>query len=146
MFTLRSRVSLASGVWTTLAAAIVVGVPNTTLGQSHLPPCVPEVVWTDCQGIDTFPNGGKYVGEFKDGKYNGESTFTFSDGQKYVGEFKDGKYHGQGTFTFANGSTYVGDWKEGKYDGRGTLYAADGSIKQSGIWKDNIFVQALVPQ
>ncbi len=30
--------------------------------------------------------------------YNGEGTFTWSDGGKYVGEWKDGKMHGQGTF------------------------------------------------
>ena len=145
MFTLRLRVSLASRVWAALAAGIVVSVPNITFGQSHLPPCAPEVVWTNCQGIDTFPNGGKYDGEWIANLPNGQGTFTFPGGYKYVGELKDGKYHGQGTFTFANGNIYVGDWKEGKYDGRGTLYAADGSIKQSGIWKENVFVQAPVP-
>ena len=30
-----------------------------------------------------------YVGEFKDGKYHGQGTYTYPDGRKYVGEFKD---------------------------------------------------------
>ena len=32
-----------------------------------------------------------YVGEWKDGKRNGQGTFTSTDGSKYVGEYKDGK-------------------------------------------------------
>jgi hypothetical protein len=48
----------------------------------------------DCQngqGTITYSDGGKYVGEWKDGKRNGQGTMTLSDGQKYVGEWKDGK-------------------------------------------------------
>ena len=33
----------------------------------------------------------KYVGEYKDGKRNGQGTQTWLDGRKYVGEYKDGK-------------------------------------------------------
>ena len=34
----------------------------------------------------TFPDGSKYVGEYKNGKCNGQGTFTTPDGFKYVGE------------------------------------------------------------
>ena len=34
---------------------------------------------------------------------NGYGTFTFPDGKKYVGEFKDIEYHGQGTLIYADG-------------------------------------------
>jgi len=44
-----------------------------------------------------YANGNKYVGEYKDGKRNGEGTYTFVDGNKFVGEYKDGKRSGQGT-------------------------------------------------
>ena len=54
----------------------------------------------------TWSDGSKYVGEFKEGKKNGQGTLTSPDGRKYVGEFKDGKQHGQGTETFPHGSTY----------------------------------------
>ena len=33
----------------------------------------------------------KYVGEYKDGKRNGQGTQTWLDGRKYVGEYKNGK-------------------------------------------------------
>ena len=35
-------------------------------------------------------------------------------GRKYVGEWKEGKYDGQGTETLSNGWKYVGEWREGK--------------------------------
>lgn len=93
------------------------------------------------QGTFTFPNGEKYVGNFKDGTFNGQGTFTFPDGNNYVGEFKDGKFSGQGTFTFADGRTYVGEFKDDKYDGKGTLYAANGSVLKSGLWSNNQLVE-----
>jgi hypothetical protein len=32
--------------------------------------------------------------EFKDNKMNGQGTYTFANGNKYVGQFKDEKYDG----------------------------------------------------
>ena len=49
------------------------------------------------QGTRTFTNGDKYVGEWKNGKENGNGKrnspdgSTFSAGRKYEGEWKDGK-------------------------------------------------------
>ena len=69
-------------------------------------------------GFLIFPKKGrnikglkKYVGSWKNGKYNGEGTFTRSDGGKYFGEWKDNRewngrmYHKNGKiiFTFVNG-------------------------------------------
>ena len=36
-------------------------------------------------------DGKKYEGEWKDDKKNGQGTETFPNGSKYVGEFKNGK-------------------------------------------------------
>jgi hypothetical protein len=37
--------------------------------QSSLPPCPPiGYVWDRCIGTYTFADGGKYVGEFRDGE------------------------------------------------------------------------------
>ena len=83
----------------------------------------------------TFPNGDKYVGEFKDDKPNGKGTYTWSDGGKYEGEYKDGKKNGQGTKTWTNGDMYEGKFKVGKYHGQGTYTWNDGR-KYVGEWKD----------
>ena len=40
-----------------------------------------------------------YKGEWKNGKYNGQGTFTYPDGTKYVGKLKNGEYNGKGTLT-----------------------------------------------
>ena len=56
----------------------------------------------------------KYVGEYKDGKRNGQGTYTFPDGRKFVGEWKDGKINGQGTMTTLDGTKYEGEWKDEK--------------------------------
>ena len=40
--------------------------------QSSLPPCPPiGYVWDGCIGIYTGPDGIKYVGEWRDGEFNG---------------------------------------------------------------------------
>src|SRR6266404_7190740 len=93
--------------------------PTVVVGQSRLPPCpnaIPVPYWDSCQGTErtfTIPDG-VYVGEFKDGKKNGQGTVTYDDGSKYVGEFKDGKRNGWGTYTYTDGSKLVGEFKTEK--------------------------------
>jgi uncharacterized membrane protein YhaH (DUF805 family) len=104
-----------------------------------LPPCpgsYNQDTWTNCQGTGTFADGGKYVGEFKDGKLHGQGTGTWADGGKYVGEWKGGEVHGQGTFTFSDGDKYVGEWKDDKRHGQGTGTSASGE-EYVGEWKDD---------
>jgi len=49
------------------------------------------------------------------GKKNGQGTLTYPDGGKYVGEWKNGKKNGQGTFTDPYGNKYEGEYENGKY-------------------------------
>ena len=49
---------------------------------------------------------------------HGQGTETFADGSKYVGEFKDDKKHGQGTYTYPDGEV-----KEGIFENDKFLYA-----------------------
>ena len=107
----------------------------------------------ECQGGDiktqsncfsplTLADGGKYIGEYKDGKPHGVGTFTSAYGDKYVGQFKDGKSNGQGTYTYSNGDKYVGEYKDSKPNGLGTLYASNGSVTRQGIWAEGNFVRS----
>lgn len=45
-------------------------------------------------GVKTFPNGKKYIGKFKKGKYAGFGFLenAFVKGDKYFGQFKNGKF------------------------------------------------------
>ncbi len=92
----------------------------------------------DCQngqGTMTWPDGTKYIGEFKNGKPNGQGKKEYSDGFKYVGEFKDGERNGQGTMTYPDGTKYVGQWKDWTMNGQGTMTYPDGS-QYVGEFKD----------
>jgi hypothetical protein len=95
----------------------------------------------DGRGTFTFASGDKYVGEFKGGRRNGQGTFTFVSGNEYVGEFKDGKFEGLAAYTLAGGMKYVGEFKESKYHGQGIEYRADGTISRSGQWVDGDLAQ-----
>ena len=144
--------------------SIVFGLVILHSYASNLPTCKGNY-WTNCFGTDTYTNGDKYLGEFKDNKRNGHGTYTYANGDKYVGEYKDNLKHGQGTFTFADGDKFFGGYKDGKYDGFGTYifadgsrdvgqwengklngsaiqYNADGSIYRQGIYKDDEFQYA----
>ena len=77
----------------------------------------------------------KYVGEWKDDEFHGQGTFIFPESAKYVTELKDGEYHGQGMATMSFG-TYVGKFKDGKYHGKGTLTLPDGRVLK-GNWINN---------
>jgi hypothetical protein len=96
-------------------------------------------------GTQTYTNGDKYVGEFRDGLPNGTGTRTYQNKSKYVGEFKNGILSGQGTLTIATGNRYVGEFRYGKPDGQGRYLAANGSTLPIEIWADR-FVGAVVDQ
>ena len=87
------------------------------------------------KGTITYPNGSKYVGEFKAYKFNGQGTLTWSDGTEYVGGFKDSWFNGQGTLTWSDGTEYVGGFKDGMFNGQGILIWPDG-LKYIGLFRD----------
>jgi len=89
---------------------------SSAVAQSHLPQCPADtsVLWNNCEGVLTMPNGDKYVGEFRDGKPNGQGVITWTNGSKYVGGISDGKMNGKGTLTWADGSISVGEFNDGK--------------------------------
>ena len=70
--------------------------------------------WDECEGSFTYGNGGKYVGEWRNGKRNGQGTFT-TNSDKYVGEFRNDRRHGRGTLALANGQVKEGIWKDGRF-------------------------------
>ena len=94
-----------------------------------------------CFGTLTHPNGDEYVGEVKEGRYNGQGTYTFSNGDKYIGEWKDSKNHGQGTIIFGPnsktaGDKFIGEFKNNMKNGQGTYFYYNGN-KYVGEWKDD---------
>jgi clan AA aspartic protease (TIGR02281 family) len=112
------------------------------LAQSRLPSCLQaQTYWHMCFGTFTFPSGDRYVGEWRDNKFDGEGTYTLPSGERYVGEFRSHQRNGQGTHILPSGEKYVGEFKNGKRDGQGSLFNARGTLLQRGAWRNNAFVQ-----
>ena len=81
-----------------------------------------------------------YVGEFTDGKPNGNgTTISLETNRKFSGQYVNGKPDGYGIRSFANGEKYIGYFKEGEYNGEGVFYAKDGTVLQSGNWAMGVF-------
>lgn len=120
------RVTLRALLPTALAFAQT---PAMQRAQTEILPDCPLTeprYWNNCKGTLTFSNGDKYVGEFRDGKRNGQGTLTFGKGGRYVGEFRDGTFNGQGALMYPSGSKYVGEFRDGKRNGQGTDTASNG--------------------
>ncbi len=106
----------ASGVIRLLRLVFLLVLPLATAAQPQLPPCPsgPSTTWKNCFGATYLALGYKYVGEWMDGKPNGEGVYTFPAGNGYVGEFRDGMFHGQGIEYFSNGTLrQSGRWSNG---------------------------------
>lgn len=96
-------------------------------------------------GTVSWDSGNKYVGEWKDGRQDGEGTYTSAEGE-YVGQWKNGRKEGFGTSTRKlpkkkdNNKLYevkyIGEWKDGRKDGEGTIFLHNGQ-SWNGIFLNN---------
>ncbi|XP_030062408.1 MORN repeat-containing protein 5 [Microcaecilia unicolor] len=57
--------------------------------------------------------GSSYVGEYRNGRMEGEGKYTLPTDTRYEGEMKDGMFHGKGTLHFPGGSQYTAIWEDG---------------------------------
>jgi hypothetical protein len=96
----------------------------------------------DCQngfGIFKWENGDKYVGDWVNGKREGQGSMTWTGGTSYSGSFKNNQLDGYGTCTWKNGNKYAGNWKNDKQDGKGVYFYSDGT-KKGGTWENGEFL------
>jgi hypothetical protein len=72
----------------------------------------------DGRGVESWGDGRRYEGDFKNGKKDGEGSFEWPNGNRYVGSWQDGKQHGMGIWITRNGpegaSKRQGEWVNGK--------------------------------
>lgn len=84
------------------------------------------------QGTRIWSDGSKYVGGWRDDKMHGQRILTRPDGEKYDGEWQDGKQHGHGSH-WRVGTSYIGEWQEDKEHGHGRYTWPDGDV-YVGAW------------
>lgn len=87
---------------------------------------------------ESMPGNGSYQGQCADGRPNGTGEVVFANGDRLRGEFRNGRIDGQGTWTSGtSGNTYTGNWRNGKRAGNGTYSWARGSQQYVGEWVDD---------
>ena len=92
------------------------------------------------KGSYIWPNGDKYVGQWKHGKHEGEGIYTWSQGDEYSGQWKNDKREGKGTYIWSNGDKYIGEFLNGKFHGEGTRYNHFGSVYEKGHWENGKYM------
>ena len=92
------------------------------------------------RGYVTTNSGNVYTGQFEGGIFKGKAA----SGTEYNGGIKDGKWDGQATYTSADGDTYVGEWKNDKRDGQRTLTRADASEDRLKKKADRDIIRGIV--
>ena len=81
---------------------------------------------------------GTYVGEFVDGKRNGQGEIDYGNGRKYIGQFLNNKPHGLGKESLIDGELlYSGEWANGKKNGVGLYLPQNSGWNYFGHFKDN---------
>jgi hypothetical protein len=77
-------------------------------------------------GVRHHPDG-RYVGNFKDGLFDGNGVYVASDGTRYDGEWKNGNLEGHGKLSFSSGLRYEGEFRANTYNGFGSMILPDGA-------------------
>ena len=65
------------------------------------------------------------------------------DGFTYIGQFKNGKYNGKGLVFMDDGFKYYGEWKNSMKNGVGIQYQPEDNNLYKGVFKDNKFVKVI---
>jgi hypothetical protein len=77
------------------------------------------------QGIKKSAGGDLYLGNFVGDNY-GKGVLYYANGRTYTGTFNNNTPEGKGIMQFPNGNIYIGQFKNGVADGDGMLLLANG--------------------
>ena len=116
------------GQWRIAEGMVVRQGRPTTAGHLFHGECTLEGV-REGKGTEYYPNGNRYVGNFKNGVREGSGVLVMKSGTRYEGDFSNGRFHGQGTLTTASGAVVLqGTWHSGRLEGHGKAIHGDGSV------------------
>ena len=78
-------------------------------------------------GIQEFPNGQVYKGDWKNNMKHGVGEDTYAAGDRYLGEFENNMPSGRGTMYWSNGDIFRGLYEWDVREGYGQYTFADGN-------------------
>lgn len=90
----------------------------------------------DGKGVLSYPDGGRYEGQWSNGKEQGQGVRTWKDGTRYEGEWQNGIAQGKGSKKFPNGDSYAGEFVNGHMHGNGLYTWASGDTYQGTFEND----------
>ena len=83
------------------------------------------------------------IGQYKQGKRNGNAVFKGADGESYHGQWVDNNREGYGMHKWPNKDEYHGQWKNNDRNGEGVCKErASGKIERA-IWEYSKKVKVL---
>lgn len=82
---------------------------------------------------ELLSEAGRYVGKFKNGKFDGQGTMYYASGGYYKGNFLEGMREGRGTYIWSDNSKYIGTWKKNQKHGVGSMHYQNKS-RYEGQW------------
>jgi hypothetical protein len=83
-----------------------------------------------------LPSGAKYVGNFRNGRFEGKGILYFAEGHEYRGHWVDQVREGEGRLIFNNGDDYRGQFVQNKMEGFGIMQYHNGS-RYEGQWANS---------
>jgi hypothetical protein len=91
---------------------------------------------TSGRGQLEFPNGRRYLGDYRDGVPDGQGAMTFADGERDEGQWSDNKRVGRGVITWPDGARYEGEWSDAGRNGQGVQTSSNGQ-RYEGQWSND---------
>ena len=103
---------------------------------SDFPPLEDKVAVVCLKTIE-YINGCQYYGEWsqQNNTKHGRGIQKWPEGLTYYGQFRNDKAHGKGRLVFKEGEEYEGDWVDNKANGYGIYKSKE--VKYEGKWKDD---------
>ena len=95
-------------------------------------------VFSGNKGVLCDEKGNIYEGDFVNGKFEGYGHYKMSNGGNYIGQFKNGYFEGKGQLTDKKGNVFNGNFVKGQKDGFGLIVKSNGETIE-GKYKNGIF-------
>ncbi|XP_070688383.1 ankyrin repeat and MYND domain-containing protein 1 [Pempheris klunzingeri] len=95
-------------------------------------------------GVQEWPDGSRYEGDFVDGFKHGRGKYTWRNGEYYEGSFYRDYRHGEGLYCWPTGHKFTGKFYLNRKEGYGQQLFPDGASFQGLYHSDQRFGPGVV--